>query len=259
MSASVFFFSQLYYHTNIDHITSSSVGAETGLPWGWIIIGASMLLSMLVSSIMKSRMQEYSELPTPLSGRDIADRMLHDNGIYDVQICSTPGQLTDHYNPTDKTVNLSENVYYARTVAAAAVAAHECGHAVQHAEAYHWLSLRSALVPMVSLSSHLAQFVLFVGIVLLAMGSSATVAWIGLGLFGMTTLFAFITLPVEFDASRRALAWIQGAGLSQTLEYNKARKALFWAAMTYVVGALSSLALLLYYAMRIMAASRGRD
>lgn len=259
MNATVLFLSQLYYHTNADHFTSSSAGTDAGLPWGWIIIGASMLLSLLVSNTMKSRMQEYSELPTPLSGRDIAERMLHENGIYDVQVLSTPGQLTDHYNPTDKTVNLSESVYHARTVAAAAVAAHECGHAVQHAEAYHWLSLRSALVPMVSLSSHLAQFVLFIGILLLAAGSSATVAWIGLGLFGMTTLFAFITLPVEFDASRRALAWIQGAGLSQTLEYNKAHNALFWAAMTYVVGALSSLAMLLYYAMRIMATSRGRD
>lgn len=259
MIASAFFFSQLYFQTDQNHFTSSSVGAEAGLPWGWIIIGASMLLSMLVSSIMKNRMQQYSELPTPLSGRDIAERMLHENGIYDVQICSTPGQLTDHYNPTDKTVNLSENVYHEHTVAAAAVAAHECGHAVQHAEAYHWLSLRSALVPMVNISSRLAQIVLFIGIVLLAAGNSPTVAWIGLGLFGMTTLFAFVTLPVEFDASRRALAWIQSAGLSQTLEYNKARNALFWAAMTYVVGALSSLALLLYYAMRIMAATRGRD
>lgn len=245
---------QLYY---TDYNSYAGAPADmSGLPWGWILIGLSMLASVVVSSVMKSRMQSYSELPIPLSGRDIAERMLQENGIYDVRVLSTPGRLTDHYNPADKTINLSEMVYDSRTVSAAAVAAHECGHAVQHAQAYHWLSLRSALVPVVNVSSHLAQIVLVFGILLLLAGSSPTVAWIGLGLFAMTTLFAFVTLPVEFDASRRALAWIQRTGLSATVDYAKARNALFWAAMTYVVGALSSLAMLLYYAMRIMAATR---
>lgn len=245
--------SQMHYY---DPAYGAAGTGGIGLSWGWIIIGVSMLASLLVSGIMKSRMKEYSEMEIPLSGKQIAERMLHENGIDDVRVVSTPGMLTDHYNPADKTVNLSENVYDAHTVAAAAVAAHECGHAVQHAEAYHWLSLRSALVPIVNISSQLSQIVLFLGIILLAAGSSPTVAWVGLALFATTTLFAFITLPVEFDASKRALAWIQRSGLSSTVAYDKARNALFWAAMTYVVGALSSLAMLLYYAMRIMAAGR---
>lgn len=246
----VFFLSQIHYYDAAPAVHGP------GLSWGWIIIGGSLLASMIVSGMMKSRMTEYSEMSIPLSGKDIAERMLESNGIYDVRVVSTPGSLTDHYNPADKTVNLSESVYDAHTVAAAAVAAHECGHAVQHAQAYHWLSLRSALVPLVNFSSKLSQIVLFLGIILLAMGNSPTVAWIGLALFATTTLFAFVTLPVEFDASRRALAWIQSSGLSSTVDYDKARNALFWAAMTYVVGALSSLAMLLYYAMRIMAAGR---
>ena len=169
-----------------------------------------------------------------------------------MQVISTPGKLTDHYNPLDRTVNLSESVYNEASVAAMAVAAHECGHAVQHAQAYPWLGLRSSLVPMVNIGSRLGQMVLLAGIVLLAAGSSTTIAWIGLALYATTTLFAFVTLPVEFDASRRALAWLQQSGLADRTMHGQAGTALRWAAMTYVAAALSSLAMLLYYALIIL-------
>ncbi len=224
----------------------------------WIIIGGSMLLSWLVSSCMQSRFKEFSRIPIPITGREVAEQMLRANNIHDVKVISTPGHLTDHYNPTNKTVNLSESVYNSNSVAAAAVAAHECGHAVQHAQAYHWLGLRSALVPVVSLASNLVQWVLIIGVILLAAGGSPWVLGIGCILFGMTTLFAFVTLPVEFNASARALEWLDRSKLMNYMDHGKAKSALFWAAMTYVVGALSSLAMLLYYVFMFLNA-RDRD
>lgn len=222
----------------------------------WIIIGGSMLASFAVSSMMKRRFHEYSQEPMPVTGREVAEAMLRQNGINDVQVLSVQGHLTDHYNPTNKTVNLSEGVYHSASVAAAAVAAHECGHAVQHQQAYHWLGFRSKLVPVVNLSSNLLSYVLMAGIALMAMGMGPTVLTIGVVMFAMTTLFAFITLPVEFDASRRALAWIDRSGLGTSMDHRKAQKALFWAAMTYVVAALGSLAQLLYYVMMLMGGRR---
>ncbi|MBT9450423.1 zinc metallopeptidase [Akkermansia glycaniphila] len=245
-----------YYNTGYD--SSPSYGAYSQIAWYWWIVGASVLASWFVSYMLRSRFEKYSQMEIPLSGKQIAERMLEENGIYDVTVECTPGSLTDHYNPKDKTINLSETVYGAHTVAAAAVAAHECGHAVQHAKAYHWLTMRSALVPIVQLSSNLVQWVLMLGIILLAAGGSPWVLGIGVALFALTTLFAFVTLPVEFDASRRALAWIQASGVSNAIQYNQAKSALFWAAMTYVVGALSSLAMLLYYAMRFFSAMNDR-
>ncbi len=213
----------------------------------WIIFFGAILASWLVSSTLKRRFREYSQIGMPLSGREVAERMLRDNKITDVQVISTPGQLTDHYNPANKTVNLSEGVYNGYSVAAAAVAAHEVGHAVQHATAYHWLTMRSKLVPVVQLSSNLVQWVLLLGLIMMAAGNNTTVLGVGVALLGITTLFAFITLPVEFDASRRALAWLGRSNTGSYMEQSKAKNALFWAAMTYVVGALSSLAMLLHY------------
>ena len=224
----------------------------------WLILLGSMLLSWLVSARMKSRFSEYSQISIPVTGRQVAEQMLKDNHITDVKVISTPGHLTDHYNPADKTVNLSESVYNSNSIAAAAVAAHEVGHAVQHAQAYHWLGLRSALVPIVQLSSNLVGIVLMIGIVLLAMGGSPWVLGLGIGLFAVTTAFAFITLPVEFDASARALKWLDRSHLMNYFDHGKAKSALFWAAMTYVVGALSSLAMLLYYVF-IFLNARGRE
>lgn len=220
--------------------------------WYVVIIVGSMIASWAVGAMMKSRFKKFSETPIPMSGREIAEKMLRDNNINNVTVMSTPGQLTDHYNPKDKTVNLSESVYASRSLAAAAVAAHEVGHAVQHAQAYHWLEFRSAIVPVVQLSSNLVQIVLVIGIILLAAGGSAWVLLAGIILFGITTLFAFITLPVEFDASRRALKWIDSSGVVSYAGQSGAKSALFWAAMTYVVGALSSLAMLLYYVMMFL-------
>ena len=213
----------------------------------WIIMGASMLVSMAVSGMLKHRFSQYSQVSMPLTGAAAAELMLRQNGITDVQVISVPGQLTDHYDPIAKTVNLSEPVYHAATVAAVAVAAHECGHAVQHQQAYFWLGLRSKLVPAVQFSSNLMSVLMMIGFVLMAFSGSLFVLKIAIALFAVTTLFAFITLPVEFDASRRALAWIDRSGLGARMEHEKARKALFWAAMTYVVAALGSLAMLLYY------------
>ncbi len=241
--------------TTLAYYVSPNGGAQTGTSFNaiyWVIIIGSMLLSWLVSSTMKRRFHEYSNIPIGMTGRQVAEKMLRDNNITDVTVGSTPGMLTDHYNPANKTVNLSEGVYMSNSVAAAAVAAHEVGHAVQHSRAYHWLGLRSALVPIVQLSSNLVQWVLLAGIILLAMGSGPMVLGIGVVLFAMTTLFAFITLPVEFDASARALKWLQGSGIIGSMEQSRAKNALFWAAMTYVVGALSSLAMLLYYAMMFL-------
>jgi Zn-dependent membrane protease YugP len=180
-----------------------------------------------------------------MNGREIAEKMLHDNGIYDVKVISVEGFLSDHYNPLEKTVNLSPEVYNTRSVAAAAVAAHECGHAVQHARAYAWLNMRSALVPVVQFSSNIIQWILLAGVLLLQ--TFPALLMIGIGLFALTTLFSLITLPVEFDASRRALKWMDSTGLTYGEEHDQAKDALNWAAMTYVVAAIGSVATLLYY------------
>ena len=220
-----------------------------------IILIFSMILSFGASTMLKRRFRKFSKVRIPYSGKEIAERMLQAHGISDVAVISTPGSLTDHYNPMKKTVNLSEAVYDEANIAAAAVAAHEVGHAVQHAQAYRWLTMRSKLVPMVSLSSSLVQWVLLLGVILAAQGSP-TVLLVGIVMFALTTLFAFITLPVEFDASKRAIAWIGGSGLVPQDQTSMASNALKWAASTYVVAALASLAQLLYYVMRYMGSSR---
>lgn len=215
-------------------------------PTFWVIIGVSMLVSLLVSSTLKRRFTEYSHIPIRLTGAQVAEAMLRQNGIHDVKVISTPGQLTDHYDPVAKTVNLSESVYAMNSVAAAAVAAHECGHAVQHQQAYHWLTLRSKMVPAVQFSSNLLNWIMMLSIFgLFFLGP--TTLWIYIALFGVTTLFSLVTLPVEFDASRRALVWLESSGLAASMEHEKAKNALFWAAMTYVAAAVGSLAQLLYY------------
>ena len=205
---------------------------------------------------LKSRFTEYSKIPTNngMTGRDVAMQMLHDNGIYDVTVESVEGQLTDHYNPMTKTVNLSHDVFYSNSIAAAAVAAHECGHAVHHARAYAPLKMRSALVPIVSFSSSIVQWVLLGGILLLH--SFPYLLLFGIILFAMTTLFSFITLPVEVNASQRALAWLNQSGITNAYTHDKAQDALKWAAYTYVVAALSSLATLIYYVMIFLGGRR---
>ena len=210
------------------------------------------VVSFIVQWRFKSKFSHYAEigLLSGLTGQEVAERMLKDNNIYDVQIISVEGELTDHYNPANKTVNLSPDVYYSRSVAAAAVAAHECGHAVQHAKAYSWLSLRSALVPVINVASTLTQWTLFIGVMLLFFTHNPFVLAIGVAALALVTLFSFITLPVEFDASHRALLWLNNNyNVMQTQEeHEQAKDALWWAAMTYVVAALGSLATLLYYA-----------
>ena len=215
----------------------------------WIIFIGFALLSYLVSARLKSKFENYSQIPLPngMTGRDVAEKMLRDNGIYDVRVTCTPGHLTDHYNPTDQTVNLSESVFYNCSIAAAAVAAHECGHAVQHATAYAPLRMRSALVPVVSFASNIMSWVLLGGMLLLH--SFPQLMLFGILLFASTTLFSFITLPVEINASQRALAWLSNAGITNYGTHDKAEDALRSAAYTYVVAALGSLANLLYYVM----------
>ncbi|WPV68802.1 zinc metallopeptidase [Chitinophaga sp. LS1] len=204
-------------------------------------------ISMLVSYRLQGKFREYSGIPTSsgLTGKQIAQKMLNDNGIYDVQVISVDGFLTDHYDPTNKTVNLSPEVYSGANVAAAAVAAHECGHAIQHKNAYAWLGLRSRLVPMVQFSSQWLQFVLMIGVFALYWTSAPLL--IGIILFGLTTLFALVTLPVEFDASRRALIWLDNTNVMRRQEHDKAKDALWWAAMTYVVSAVASVVMLVQY------------
>lgn len=216
----------------------------------YIILGAIFIISMIVQNRLKSKFAYYSNvhLQNGMSGKEIAEKMLYDNGIRDVQVISVPGQLTDHYNPADKTVNLSESVYMQRNAAAAAVAAHECGHAVQHKVGYSMLQLRSKMVPAVNISSKLLNFVLFGGVMLMAVSGNKTLLAIGVALFAVTTLFAFITLPVEYDASNRALAWLEKTGTVTKQEQEGAKDSLKWAARTYVVAALGSLAQLLYFA-----------
>ncbi len=225
---------------------------------GFILLIVAGLVGMIVQSRMQARMQEYSAAPAAKTGAQIAREMLDAHGLMDVQITHVSGKLTDHYNPMDRTVNLSDMVYSQATVAANAVAAHECGHAVQHAKAYPWLGLRSRMVPVVQIGTRLGQIVLMVGLVLAAAGSGVTIAWIGLALFATSTLFTLVTLPVEFDASRRALAWLENSGTTSREMQGQARTALRWAAMTYVAAALSSIAMLLYYALRLLAAGSRR-
>lgn len=213
-------------------------------------------ISMLVSGILKSRFKRYSQIPLSagLSGAEVAAKMLRDNGIYDVKITSVNGFMSDHYNPADKTINLSPEVYNGTSVAAAAVSAHECGHAVQHATAYQWLTLRSKLVPVVQFSSGIVQWILLAGILMINAFPQLLLA--GIVLFAATTIFSVITLPVEFDASRRALAWLNTARVTTNNEYPKAKDALKWAAMTYVVAALASIATLVQYVMIFLGGSR---
>ena len=209
--------------------------------------------------ILKSRFATFSKIPLAarLSGKEIAEKMLRENGIYDVKVVSVEGFLSDHYNPVNKTINLSPEVYNNYSIAAAAVAAHETGHAVQHAQAYAWLNLRSKLVPAVQLSATLVNWVLLIGVVLAASGNS-TLLLVGIGLFAVTVLFSLITLPVEFDASRRALAWLNSTNVTNTEEYPKAKNALTWAAMTYVVAAMAAVVTLVQYILIFMG-SRDRS
>jgi len=219
----------------------------TGIPSIWIIFGVFMIISLIIGQQLKSRFKKYSKIPVNnnLSGKEVAEKMLRESGVIDVKVVSVPGELTDHYNPLTKTVNLSPEVYNGRSVAAAAVSAHECGHAVQHANAYAFLKMRTVLVPMVSFSSKWVQWVLLGGILLLH--SFPYLLLGGIMLFALTTLFTFITLPVEINASSRALAWLTNSGITNSSTYPKAKDALKWAAYTYVVAALASLATLLYY------------
>lgn len=218
----------------------------------WILFIGIALLSYLVQANLQSKFKKYSKIPTSngMTGREVAEKMLRDNGIYDVKVTSTPGMLTDHYNPANKTVNLSEGVYGSNSIAAAAVAAHECGHALQHARAYAPLKMRSALVPVVQFSSSIVSWVLLAGILLVQSFPQLLLA--GIILFATTTLFSFITLPVEINASQRALVWLSRAGITNVFNHKSAEDALKSAAYTYVVAALSSLATLVYYIMIYM-------
>ncbi len=218
-----------------------------------------LLISMLVSGILKSKFSKYGKMPlrAGLTGKEVAEKMLKENGIYDVKVVSVQGFLSDHYNPVTKTVNLSPEVYASSSIAAAAVSAHECGHAVQHATAYSWLMLRSKLVPVVQFSSGLVQWVLIAGIIMVNTFPQLLLA--GIVLFGLITLFSIVTLPVEFDASRRALAWLERTNVTTAEEYPKAKDGLKWAALTYVVAALASIATLVQYIMIFLGGSRNRD
>jgi len=225
----------------------------------YLIIIVFGIVSSLVSSRLKKKFKQYSQvmLRNGMSGKEIAEQMLADHGIRDVKVVSTPGMLTDHYNPRTKTVNLSEGVYSQRNASAAAVAAHECGHAVQHNIGYEWLTMRSTLVPVVNVAYSFSMWVIFGGLIL---GQSTafgqTIALIGVGLFGMGTLFSFITLPVEYDASNRAIHWLKRKNMVSQQELAGAEDALKWAARTYVVAAIGSLATLLYFLLRVMGNSR---
>ena len=224
----------------------------------WILFIGIALISYIVQQNLNSKFKKFSKVPlsSGMTGREVAEKMLQDHGIYNVTVASTPGHLTDHYNPTNNTVNLSPEVYNGNSVAAAAVAAHECGHAVQHAVAYAPLQLRSALVPVVSFASNWVQWILLAGIIMVQ--TVPSILFIGIILFAMTTLFSFITLPVEIDASRRATAWLQRAGITSNYDHPMAVSALRSAAYTYVVAALSSLATLIYYVL-IFTGNRDSD
>ncbi len=227
----------------------------------YILIGAIALVSWLVSARLKSKFNHYSKvrLRNGMSGAEIAQKMLSDHGIYDVKVVSTPGMLTDHYNPKNKTVNLSEAVYNQRNAAAAAVAAHECGHAVQHAQAYQWLTMRSKLVPVVSVTSGMSTWIVFGGLLLGAaagVGLGYYIAVAGLLMMALATLFSFVTLPVEYDASNRALAWLKNKNMVSQEEYKGSQDALKWAARTYLVSAIGALATLVYWGLQVFG---GRD
>jgi Zn-dependent membrane protease YugP len=226
----------------------------------YLLTGIIFLVGMAVSSQLKRKFKEYGEIPLSagLSGKEVAERMLHENGIYDVQVTTANGFLSDHYNPADKTVNLSPDVYEGRSISAAAVAAHECGHAVQHATAYNMLQMRSALVPVVQISTTLGQWVILAGLGFMGFGSgNQTILLIGIALFAMSTIFSLITLPVEYDASARALKWMEATRLTNRAEHDKAADALKWAARTYLVAAIASVAQLLYFVMVFL--NRSRD
>ena len=226
----------------------------------YLIAGVMFLIGMLVSNRLKAKVTEYSQLPLSngMSGKEIAEKMLRDNGIYNVQVISTPGFLSDHYNPEDKTVNLSQDVFEGRSISSAAIAAHECGHAVQHATQYSMLQMRSKMVPAVKIGTNLSQWIIMAGIGMMGFGhGNQTIFLLGIVLFSITTIFSVITLPVEYDASNRALAWMESSYLTTGEEHDKAKDALKWAARTYVVAAISSVATLLYYVMIFM--NRSRD
>jgi len=226
----------------------------------YLIAGVMFLIGMLVSNRLKAKVTEYSQLPLSngMSGKEIAEKMLRENGIYDVQVISTPGFLSDHYNPEDKTVNLSPDVFEGRSISSAAIAAHECGHAVQHATQYSMLQMRSKMVPAVKIGTNLSQWIIMAGIGMMGFGhGNQTIFLLGIVLFSITTIFSVITLPVEYDASNRALAWLESSYLTTGEEHDKAKDALKWAARTYVVAAISSVATLLYYVMIFM--NRSRD
>lgn len=221
----------------------------------WGLTAIIMILSLIIQQTLQSKFNKYSKVPVSngMSGAEVATKMLHDNGIYDVKVVATRGVLTDHYNPQTKTVNLSESVYASRSVAAAAVAAHECGHAVQHARGYAPLQLRSALVPIVNIASNLVTWVILAGVLMIE--TFPSLLWIGIGLFAITTLFSIVTLPVEVNASTRAVSWLNNAGITDQKTTPMAIDALKWAAYTYVIAALGSLATLFYY----IGLAKGRD
>ena len=233
------------------HILQTYPMAEVGGSYSAVVLlmVAVAIAGAVVQMRLKAVMRRYSERQSPrgMTGREIAEKMLRDNGIYNVKVTHTAGHLTDHFDPTTMTVNLSDAVYNAATITAAAVAAHECGHAVQHATGYGPIRLRSQLVPVVNLSSRLAGWVILVGIALMSFTHSAALCWVGIALIGMSTLFAIVTLPVEYNASRRAVAWLESSGMLGDNELDGAHEALRWAARTYLVAALSSIITLLYY------------
>jgi len=216
-------------------------------------------ISLIVSMILKGKFSKYSKIPLAngMSGKQVAEKMLRENGIFDVKVTASQGFLSDHYNPANKTVNLSPEVYEGTSISSAAVAAHECGHAVQHANSYNWLMMRSRLVPVVQLTSNLVNIVLLIGVIMAASGNT-TLLLVGIAMMAVTVLFTLITLPVEFDASRRALAWLETTNVTNTTEYPKAKDALKWAAMTYVVAALAAVVTLVQYIM-VYLGSRDRN
>ena len=216
-------------------------------------------ISLIVSMILKGKFSKYSKIPLAngMSGKQVAEKMLRENGIYDVKVTASQGFLSDHYNPANKTVNLSPEVYEGTSISSAAVAAHECGHAVQHANSYNWLTLRSRLVPVVKLTSNLVNIVLLIGVIMAASGNT-TLLLVGIAMMAVTVLFTLITLPVELDASRRALAWLETTNVTNSTEYPKAKDALKWAALTYVVAALAAVVTLVQYIM-IYLGSRDRN
>ncbi len=229
----------------------SQQGSTIGIGY-WIIIGGSMLVSLMVGGMLKRRFSEYSKIPIQMTGAEVAEAMLKQNGIRDVQVISVPGQLTDHYDPIKKTVNLSEPVYHVNSVAAAAVAAHECGHAVQHQQAYAWLGFRSKMVPAVQIASTIQQYLMMGAVLGAATMGSTLMLWVWAAVFSVTALFAIVTLPVEFDASKRAMVWLERSGMANQMQHDRAKNALFWAAMTYVVGAIGAIAQALYFIMLIL-------